>query len=55
MKFLDKDIYGDSSWWGEWDGFREKWYYADYMYPWPCPAGESRRNTNLVRTDGWAY
>lgn len=55
IKFLDKDVYGDSAWWGEWDGYREKWYYNDYMYPWPAPAGECRRNTNLVPTDGWAY
>ena len=54
-KFQGKDIYGDTSWWKEWDGYREKWYYKDIMYPWPCPAGESRRNPNLVRTDGWTY
>lgn len=54
-KFQGKDVYGDTAWWKEWDGYREKWYYNDKMYPWPCPAGESRRNTNLVRTDGWAY
>lgn len=55
MKFQGKDVYGDQSWWKEWDGYREKWYYNDMMYPWPAPAGECQRNTNLIRTDGWAY
>jgi hypothetical protein len=54
-KFLGNTVYGDSAWWGEWDGYREKWYYNDIMYPWPTPAQECRRNENLVRTPGWSY
>jgi hypothetical protein len=54
-KFLGDTVYGDSAWWGEWDGYREKWYYNDIMYPWPAPAGECRRNENLARTAGWSY
>jgi hypothetical protein len=54
-KFLGDTVYGDSAWWGEWDGYREKWYYNDIMYPWPAPAQECRRNENLARTAGWSY
>ena len=55
MKFQGNDVYGDQPWWKAWDGFREKWYYNDKMYPWPASQQECQRNPNLVRADGWAY
>ncbi len=54
-KFQGNDVYGVTSWWGEWDGYVRNWYYSDIMYPWPAPSSECERNSNLVRTDGWAY
>ena len=55
MKCQGLTVYGDQPWWKAWEGFRQKWYYNDRMYPWPAPAGECQRNPNMVQTPGWAY
>lgn len=52
-KFQGKDINGFKNWWG--DIVNGRWYYKDYMYPWPVPTTETQMNPNLSPTPGWLY
>jgi hypothetical protein len=52
-KFQGDNVNGFKNWWG--DIVNGKWYYQEYMYPWPMPTTETQMNPNLSQTPGWSY
>lgn len=52
-KFQGSDENGGKSWWG--NIVEERWFYADYMWPWSAPLGEVQKNPNLSKREGWTY